>query len=302
MGAIALGPTGNAQGDYRFMSLYSGAKISRHQWTALPMTDTAIARVHALGIEDEQPLIQERGLIVEWRPDHPIDESEYDRTYALPRNAPADPFNFDDFDPVDADEAADLLADAAAHDFVIEPADDPVALSQGADENVNPLHPDDHPDDPLLFDNEQPAIVDDYDDDSNTDNEELEEVLHADNDSVDNAADKGTHDAEAHDDDPTETNDDEGTHDDVARDDDPTETNDEHEVNNDDGNDDTRPYNLRHRGPPTARFNEAMDNPHERRQVLLPADAVNTTHTTNTRHYSASARFHHDANDCKGRY
>ena len=84
MGAIALGPTGNAQGNYHFMSLSSGARISRHQWTELPIPDTATARIQALGFEDEQSLIQERGLVVEWRTDHPIDESEYDRDYVLP--------------------------------------------------------------------------------------------------------------------------------------------------------------------------------------------------------------------------
>ena len=58
------------------MSLATGAKITRHQWTALPITtDTAIARVEALGFADNQPLIQDRGLVVEWRPDHPINES-----------------------------------------------------------------------------------------------------------------------------------------------------------------------------------------------------------------------------------
>jgi hypothetical protein len=73
LGAIALNPTGNAQGDYFFMSLATGAKkISRHQWTELPLTDTAIARVEALALHEGQPLIQESGLVVEWRPDQPI--------------------------------------------------------------------------------------------------------------------------------------------------------------------------------------------------------------------------------------
>ena len=65
MGAIALDPTGNAQGDYNFLSLATCARISRHKWTVLPITDTAIARVNALGLEDDQPLIQERGFVVE---------------------------------------------------------------------------------------------------------------------------------------------------------------------------------------------------------------------------------------------
>ena len=55
LGAIALEPTGNVQGDYNFMSLAMGAHLLHHQWTVLPLTYTAIARVHALGIQDGQP-------------------------------------------------------------------------------------------------------------------------------------------------------------------------------------------------------------------------------------------------------
>ena len=36
MGAIALGLTGNAHGDYHFLSLATGARITRHRWTVLP--------------------------------------------------------------------------------------------------------------------------------------------------------------------------------------------------------------------------------------------------------------------------
>jgi hypothetical protein len=64
LGAIALTPTGNAQGDYHFLSLATGARLSRHHWIAVPITDTAIARVEALAFHEGQPLIQERGL---WR-------------------------------------------------------------------------------------------------------------------------------------------------------------------------------------------------------------------------------------------
>ena len=87
LGAIALCPTGNAQGDYYFLSLSTGARISRHNWTVLPIPDTAIARVEALALHEGRPLLQERGLVVEWRPDHPIDDSEYDVDYAPPTDA-----------------------------------------------------------------------------------------------------------------------------------------------------------------------------------------------------------------------
>ena len=79
------------------------------------MTDTAIARVEALGLDDDQPLIQEHGLVVGWRPDHPIPDNEYDRDYAPPANAQDDIALPHQFAPIDADEAADLLADVEPH-------------------------------------------------------------------------------------------------------------------------------------------------------------------------------------------
>ena len=47
-GAIALRPTGNAQGGYYFMSLSTGKRLSRSRWTPLPMPQEVIDRVHAL--------------------------------------------------------------------------------------------------------------------------------------------------------------------------------------------------------------------------------------------------------------
>ena len=87
-GAIVLTPTGNLQGDYYFLSLASGARLSRHRWVSLPIPDTAIARVEALAVLDRQPLLQERGLVVEWRPDQPIDPDEYDRDFDPTTPAP----------------------------------------------------------------------------------------------------------------------------------------------------------------------------------------------------------------------
>jgi hypothetical protein len=113
LGAIALLPTGNAQGDYYFLSLSTGARISRHNWTEVPLTDTAIARVEALAFADGQPLIQERGLVVEWRHDHPIDDHEYDADYHAPAPVSDDDFAAADYAPLDAAEVEELIADAA---------------------------------------------------------------------------------------------------------------------------------------------------------------------------------------------
>ena len=48
-GAICLGPSGNLQGGFRFMSLRSGKRITRYAWDKVPMTDTIIDRVNELG-------------------------------------------------------------------------------------------------------------------------------------------------------------------------------------------------------------------------------------------------------------
>ena len=49
-GAIALRPTGNAQGSYYFLSLHSGKRIARNNWTVLPMPAEVIATIHQLAV------------------------------------------------------------------------------------------------------------------------------------------------------------------------------------------------------------------------------------------------------------
>ena len=48
VGALALRPTGNAQGSYYFMSLSTGRVLNRLRGTALPMPDDVIDRVHRM--------------------------------------------------------------------------------------------------------------------------------------------------------------------------------------------------------------------------------------------------------------
>ena len=84
IGAIALNPTGNENGAYRFMSLKTGQVITKGpgSWTEIPITDIAIARVEALAKQEGQPLLQDSNLLVEWRPNQPFDDDdEYDDDY-----------------------------------------------------------------------------------------------------------------------------------------------------------------------------------------------------------------------------
>ena len=84
IGAIALNPTGDDTGTYRFMSLKTGQVLTKGpgSWTEVPITDIAIARVEALAKREGQPMVQDSNLLVKWRPNQPFDdEDEYDDDY-----------------------------------------------------------------------------------------------------------------------------------------------------------------------------------------------------------------------------
>jgi hypothetical protein len=166
LGAIALTPTGNATGDYYFLSLATGACISRHQWTLLPITDQAISRVEALAKQEGQPLIQDRGLVVEWRPDYLVDDDEYDRDYAPPDTPLADVLNPHDYDPLDPGELQDLLDDH--DDAVLYALPPPLGVAPGADQH----HQDPDPDDVHETNANDNDNNDDDDDNNDNDNDD----------------------------------------------------------------------------------------------------------------------------------
>ena len=65
VGAIALYPSGNAQGGWVFMSLATGRELHCYQWDTLPVGEDVINRVHTLAIEDDQPKI-DANFMYEW--------------------------------------------------------------------------------------------------------------------------------------------------------------------------------------------------------------------------------------------
>jgi hypothetical protein len=142
LGAIALGPSGNANGDYAFMSLATGARVTRHQWQRVDrIPDTAIDRVHALALAEDQPLIQDSGLVFEWDPDMPIDDDEYDKDYFPLSTERAGDHDLDSrFLPVDADELLSLTSPVSAPSDIVmgqgastEPSEAPTPDNQGAE-------------------------------------------------------------------------------------------------------------------------------------------------------------------------
>ena len=67
-GAIALYPSGNAQGSWYFMSLVTGKRIHRYQWTALPISQEVLQRVEDIAIYEQQPLVASN-FKYQWNPD-----------------------------------------------------------------------------------------------------------------------------------------------------------------------------------------------------------------------------------------
>ena len=55
VGAITLGPTGNLQGGYKFLNIRTGKKITRRNWTHLPMPSEVIEKMKKIGLAYGQP-------------------------------------------------------------------------------------------------------------------------------------------------------------------------------------------------------------------------------------------------------
>jgi hypothetical protein len=73
-GAIALRPTGNVQGGFFFLSIMTGKRLNRFNWTRLPMPGEVIDRVHALAHRNPAGGDVQFG----WRDGTPIDEGPED--------------------------------------------------------------------------------------------------------------------------------------------------------------------------------------------------------------------------------
>eukprot|EP00816_Leptocylindrus_hargravesii_P012768 CAMPEP_0196825502 /NCGR_PEP_ID=MMETSP1362-20130617/93091_1 /TAXON_ID=163516 /ORGANISM="Leptocylindrus danicus, Strain CCMP1856" /LENGTH=337 /DNA_ID=CAMNT_0042205941 /DNA_START=1969 /DNA_END=2982 /DNA_ORIENTATION=- len=69
--AICLGPLGNTQGTYSFMSLDTGRRLHGRSWKRCIPDQTVIERVHALGRKQRMPEMK-YGPIVEHRPHTPL--------------------------------------------------------------------------------------------------------------------------------------------------------------------------------------------------------------------------------------
>ena len=57
LGAVCLGPTHNDQGSLKFMSLTTGAAVTRYGWDPIPIPSSVIARFNRLGKDQPELLV-----------------------------------------------------------------------------------------------------------------------------------------------------------------------------------------------------------------------------------------------------
>ena len=80
VGAIALYPSGNAQHTWHFMSLNTGKRLHRQNWTPLPMGEEVIARVHFLAEKEGRKKVT-NNFNFEWRPGIAVAEVPTEENY-----------------------------------------------------------------------------------------------------------------------------------------------------------------------------------------------------------------------------
>jgi hypothetical protein len=131
MGAIALTPTGNAQGGYFFLSLATGRKLSGQQWDALPMPEGVVAAVERMAQNESQPLIGQGSPLFEWSPGVPIEEDAQG------------PILIQDGHKNEDTEIADEVVDEVADEVANEAAEEPLfgmqpVLEEHGENNLGP--------------------------------------------------------------------------------------------------------------------------------------------------------------------
>jgi hypothetical protein len=189
IGAIALRPTGNAQGGYFFMSLVTGRRITRRCWTApLPMPQDVIDRVNMLAQQQNV----NRGLLfldcngLGADDDLADEDDDDDATYYPHNNNDDEP---DDLYYDDHDETDDLSYDAELNEA---PGDappfdgNPTGVNDDNNNNDNNDNNNDNDNDDNDNNNNNDNDNDDNDNNNNYDNDNDTDNHGDDNDDNDN--------------------------------------------------------------------------------------------------------------------
>lgn len=99
MGCICLGPAGNQQGGHWFMSLTSGERVVRYQWTTLPMPREVIERVSSMGKAQWMPT----SITYADRRGHEITDWEVEQTDQTDSETESDDSTYQPIEPTNDD-------------------------------------------------------------------------------------------------------------------------------------------------------------------------------------------------------
>jgi hypothetical protein len=150
-GAIALRPTGNAQGGYYFLSLTTGRRLNRNKWTPLPMPQEVIDRVLVFARRSNA----NRELLFSWRDGTPVEDHPDDVE---------DDDNDDDYNPEsdddDSDDDDDSAGDVPVDDQYDEAIDDPLDMPIAGVVEENDTDSDDETDDEAENEGVVPEVTD----------------------------------------------------------------------------------------------------------------------------------------------
>jgi len=82
------------------MSLVTGKRLSRHQWTKIPMTNAVISAVEAMAEKEGQPLIKGGVPLFAWRPNASVEDFLEEDVESADKS---ENFAEDNFDPTEPD-------------------------------------------------------------------------------------------------------------------------------------------------------------------------------------------------------
>ena len=145
-GAIALRPSGNQQGGYRFYSLTTGKVIRRNRWTALPMPNEVVDRVHKLSRRKEE------GIQFLDRNQQPFEEANGDREYESDDDSTYCPDDEESDDGYDS-QSVQSTAPAPSDNDEVPPGD-----STGVENTIGSTGVDDTGGSTGVRENEQPPV------------------------------------------------------------------------------------------------------------------------------------------------
>jgi hypothetical protein len=156
-GAIALSHTGNAQGDYYFMSLETGKRLCRHAWTLLPMPNAVVSTVEAMATAENQPAVEGGIPLFEINPGIPLIDDDTIDVLDLQANVLDGPNDEPEFiadphvpeHPFNIDHDNEIIAADPAHQeevLQVENVDDiPLLVDDDVDAIFDEPDPPDHP-------------------------------------------------------------------------------------------------------------------------------------------------------------